>query len=419
MKSSRSIQSSRVKGTRRLPADGSSGLLGTSISSTRPSGKSSTTILRGFSTAKRRGAVRLRTLRTACSSMPTSATLSALATPTMVAKSRSPSAGKPRRRRPETVGMRGSSQPRTCASSTRRKRKRFDRTVWVRLSRANSYWRGREGNRQVVDEPVVERPMVLELQRAQGMRDALDRVGLPVREVVGRVDAPRITRARMLRVEDPVQDRVAQVHIGGRHVDPCAQHARAVGELAGAHALEEVEILFDRPLAPWALSTRLGERAPVLTDLVGGEVVDVGLAGLDEVDRPLVELLEVARRIVEVLAPVEPQPADVGLDGVDVLLLFLHGVGVVEAQVAAATELLGDTEVDVDRLHMADVEVAVRLGGEAGDDGLVPALAKVGGDDLADEVATLGRGWRLAVHVGEDSTGRGESALGEGALDSQ
>ena len=28
MKSSRSIQSSRVKGTRRLPADGSSGLLG-------------------------------------------------------------------------------------------------------------------------------------------------------------------------------------------------------------------------------------------------------------------------------------------------------------------------------------------------------------------------------------------------------
>ena len=38
MKSSRSIQSSRVKGTLRLPADGSSGLLGTSISSTCPSG---------------------------------------------------------------------------------------------------------------------------------------------------------------------------------------------------------------------------------------------------------------------------------------------------------------------------------------------------------------------------------------------
>ncbi len=38
MKSSRSIQSSREKGTLRVPADGSSGLLGTSISSTCPSG---------------------------------------------------------------------------------------------------------------------------------------------------------------------------------------------------------------------------------------------------------------------------------------------------------------------------------------------------------------------------------------------
>src|SRR5450830_456065 len=108
--------------------------------------------------------------------------------------------------------------------------------------------------------------------------------------------------------------------------------------------------------------------------------VHVGLAGPHEVDGPFVELLEVVRRIVEVLAPLEPQPADVGLDGIDVLLLFLGGVRVVEAQVAAAAELPGDTEVEADRLRVADVEVPVRLRGEAGDDGLAPALAKVGGD---------------------------------------
>ena len=118
-----------------------------------------------------------------------------------------------------------------------------------------------------------------------------------------------------------------------------AQDAGAVRELAGAHAREEVEALLRRPVAPRAVAAGLGERAAVLADLVGGEVVHVGLAGLDEVDGPLVELLEVVRGEVEVLAPVEPQPADVGLDGVDVLLLFLHRVGVVEAQVAAAAEL--------------------------------------------------------------------------------
>ena len=76
----------------------------------------------------------------------------------------------------------------------------------------------------------------------------------------------------------------------------------------------------------------------MLADLVGRQVVDVRLAGLDQVDGPRVELLEVVGREVEVLAPVEAEPADVRLDRVDVLLLFLDRVGVVEAQVAAAAE---------------------------------------------------------------------------------
>ena len=72
-------------------------------------------------------------------------TLSAFATPIIAAKSRIPSAGKPRRRSPEMVGIRGSSQPRTWPSVTSRSRTRFESTVWVRFSRANSYWRGRDG----------------------------------------------------------------------------------------------------------------------------------------------------------------------------------------------------------------------------------------------------------------------------------
>ena len=61
--------------------------------------------------------------------MATSTTLSLLATPIIAAKSRTPSAGKPRRRMPEIVGMRGSSQPRTRPSFTSFSRKRFESTV--------------------------------------------------------------------------------------------------------------------------------------------------------------------------------------------------------------------------------------------------------------------------------------------------
>src|SRR5215203_5013574 len=109
--------------------------------------------------------------------------------------------------------------------------------------------------------------------------------------------------------------------------------------------------------------------------------------------------MEVVRRVVEMLAPVEAEPADVLLDGVDVLLLFLRRIGVVEAQVAAPAELLGDPEVERDRLGVTDMEVAVRLGRKAGDDLRDPAFAHVGGNNLADEIASSGSGWSVAARV--------------------
>src|SRR6266851_5217988 len=99
------------------------------------------------------------------------------------------------------------------------------------------------------------------------------------------------------------------------------------------------------------------------------------------------------------LAPIEAEPADVFLDRVDVLLLFLDRIGVVEAQMAAAAELLGDPEVERDRLRVANVEVSVRLGREAGHDLRDPALAHIGGDDLADEIASFGSDWIVPAHA--------------------
>src|SRR5690606_33522404 len=61
-------------------------------------------------------------------------------------------------------------------------------------------------------------------------------------------------------------------------------------------------------------------------------------------------------------------------------------VGVVETQVAAAAELLGDAEVQADRLGVADVQVTVGFGREAGADRIVLAAGQVVADDLPDEV---------------------------------
>src|SRR5262249_43873770 len=108
------------------------------------------------------------------------------------------------------------------------------------------------------------------------------------------------------------------------------------------------------------------------------------------------------RRVEEVVAPIESEPADVLLDGIDVLDVLLERIGVVEPEVADPAELLRDAEVQADALGVADVQVAVRLGGEARDDALVPPAPQVVRDDVADEVGgggCLAGSLRVVGHV--------------------
>ncbi len=89
------------------------------------------------------------------------------------------------------------------------------------------------------------------------------------------------------------------------------------------------------------------------------------------------------------VGPVEAQPAHVVHDGVDVFHVFLAGVGVVEAQVAQPLVLGRQSEIEADGLGVADVQVAVGLGGKTGvDAAAVLAGADVGLDDGADKMQT-------------------------------
>ena len=98
----------------------------------------------------------------------------------------------------------------------------------------------------VVEHPVVELAVVLELERAQGVRDAFQGVGEAVGEVVHRVDAPRVAGAVVRGVPDAVEHRIAHDDVGGGHVDPRPQHVRSVRELPGPHAPEEIQVLGHR-----------------------------------------------------------------------------------------------------------------------------------------------------------------------------
>ena len=68
--------------------------------------------------------------------------------------------------------------------------------------------------------------------------------------------------------------------------------------------------------------------------------------------------------------------------------LFLLGIGVVEAQIGFAAELVGEAKINADGLGVADVQIAVGLGWKAGLDLGVAELfgAHILGDDVAEEV---------------------------------
>ena len=233
--------------------------------------------------------------------------------------------------------------------------------------------------------------MVLELERAQRMRDALERVRDAVRVVVERIDAPLVAGALVGDVADAVHRGVAHVDVRARQVDLEPEHVRAIGILALLHRAEQLQVLLDRSVAVDAGAAGLGERSAQRTHLVGRRAVDVGEPRLDEVAGEFVEPVEVVRRVIEVRAPVEPQPAHRRHDRVGELDVLLHRIGIVEAKMADAAVFGGEPEVQADRFGMTDMQVAIGLGRKAGDDApAVFARAQVLGDDVAQKIR--GRG---------------------------
>src|SRR5215470_16132698 len=65
---------------------------------------------------------------------------------------------------------------------------------------------------------------------------------------------------------------------------------------------------------------------------------------------------------------------------------------------AAAAKLGGDAEIEANRLGVADVQIAVGLGGKAGDNGAVAPCRQVGPHDVADKIMPDIAGRRLHCH---------------------
>jgi hypothetical protein len=92
----------------------------------------------------------------------------------------------------------------------------------------------------VFNDPVVNRPVVLKLQGAEGVGDALYEVLQGVGVVVEGVDHPPVPHVVMGGVDDAVEDRVPQLEVGVGGVNLGPEDPASRGELSPGHPLEEV-----------------------------------------------------------------------------------------------------------------------------------------------------------------------------------
>lgn len=142
-----------------------------------------------------------------------------------------------------------------------------------------------------LEQPVVALTSNFELKGAQRVSDVFDRVAKAVSVVIGRVNAPEISRVRVRGILYTVSHEVAHVWIVVLHVDLASKRCPTFFILTGAHLFKFLEVPFDRIIA--------GRRIEFVFAIVG-HVFFILEAHISEslFDQPqgdLVKFLEVVR----------------------------------------------------------------------------------------------------------------------------
>ena len=148
-------------------------------------------------------------------------------------------------------------------------------------------------NSDVIQYPVVQTTVILELQRTDGMGDPFQRIGNAVGEVVHRVDAPLVAGLMVLSKLDTVDNRIAHHDERRGHVDFGTQTRATFGKLTIFHLLEQRQVLFYAAITIRAVFTRLSQGAAVFAHLLSSQLIHIRQTFLDQLNRILMQLIKI------------------------------------------------------------------------------------------------------------------------------
>ena len=235
--------------------------------------------------------------------------------------------------------------------------------------------------------PVVQRTVILKLQRAQRMCHTLNGILNRMCKIIHRVDAPLIARVMMRHPGDPVDNRIPHVNIRGGHVDLCPQHLAPVREFACPHSAEQIQIFLYRAVPIGAFLSGFGERPPVFPYFFRGEIADKGFSLPDQFFRRLIHLVKVIGSEEQPSLPVRAKPGYISLDRLDKFRPLLHGVCVIKTEIEFSPVFFGNAIIQKNRLCVADMKIPVRFRRKSGADLLVLSLFEILINDLLDKIS--------------------------------
>ena len=204
--------------------------------------------------------------------------------------------------------------------------------------------------------------------------------------VVQRVDAPFIALSVMMSANDAVDCRVTHVHVWRSHVDFRTESFAAVSELAVFHALEQIQVLFNRTIAVWGFLTRLGQSTSVSSHFISSQIINICFSFFDQMQSILIAFIKVVGTVEDTAGWFCTQPDQVFFNGFYIFVVLTNRVGIVKTQIEQTAVFLSGAGVDPDCFRTANVQVAVWFWREAGMDLLDMTFLQIFVNDVVNKI---------------------------------
>ena len=203
------------------------------------------------------------------------------------------------------------------------------------------------------------------LQCTDRVSDTLEVVTLSVGKVIHRIGMPLSACAVVRRVDDTIDNRITEVHVGVSHIQLGTQHHASFNSLWRVHQTEQSEVLLYGSVTVGRSNTWLCGCSFLCGNLFTALFVDICLTLFDQPNGKIPQPLEIVTGVIDV-TPVESEPLDIVQDRVDIFRILLAGVCVIKAKVTYTVIMLCHTKVHAYSLGMSDMQITIRLWRETG-----------------------------------------------------